>query len=39
MQAVIPAAGEGTRLRQCTTGQPKALVDVAGKPILTHCLE
>lgn len=39
MQAVIPAAGEGTRLRPRTDDRPKALVEVAGKPILTHCFE
>lgn len=39
MQAVIPAAGEGTRLRPLTESQPKALVEVNGKPILTHCFE
>lgn len=39
MQAVVPAAGEGTRLRPLTETRPKALVEVAGKSILTHCLE
>lgn len=39
MQAVIPAAGEGTRLRPLTDTRPKALVEVAGRPILTHCFE
>lgn len=39
MQVVIPAAGAGTRLRPLTDDRPKALVDVAGKPILTHCFE
>lgn len=39
MQVVIPAAGAGTRLRPLTDSRPKALVDVAGKPILTHCFE
>jgi dTDP-glucose pyrophosphorylase len=39
MQAIVPAAGEGTRLRPLTTDRPKGLVAVAGKPILTHCFE
>ncbi|WP_440992316.1 sugar phosphate nucleotidyltransferase [Haloarchaeobius baliensis] len=37
MQGVVPAAGEGTRLRPLTADRPKALVEVAGEPILTHC--
>ena len=39
MQAVVPAAGMGTRLRPLTDNKPKGLVDVAGAPILTHCFE
>jgi glucose-1-phosphate thymidylyltransferase len=39
MQAVVLAAGEGTRLRPLTEDKPKAMVEVAGKPILTHCFE
>ena len=39
MQAVVLAAGEGTRLRPLTEDRPKGLVEVAGKPILTHCFE
>ncbi|MBE7560893.1 NTP transferase domain-containing protein [bacterium] len=39
MIAVIPAAGEGTRLRPHTHTLPKVLVDVAGKPILGHILD
>lgn len=39
MKAVVLAAGEGTRLRPLTADRPKALVEVAGDPILTHCLE
>lgn len=38
-QAVVPAAGEGTRLRPLTETRPKALLEVAGKPILTRCFE
>ncbi len=39
MQAVILAAGKGTRLRPLTEDKPKAMVDVAGRPILTHCFD
>lgn len=39
MQAVVPAAGEGTRLRPRTDDRPKGLVEIAGKPLLTHCFE
>ncbi|MFW6448253.1 MAG: UTP--glucose-1-phosphate uridylyltransferase AglF [Halobacteriota archaeon] len=39
MKAVVLAAGEGTRLRPLTEDTPKGLVEVAGKPILTHCFE
>lgn len=39
MEAVVLAAGEGTRLRPLTESRPKALVEVAGTPILTHCFE
>jgi glucose-1-phosphate thymidylyltransferase len=39
MQAVVLAAGEGTRLRPLTEDKPKGMVKVDGKPILTHCLE
>ena len=39
MIAVIPAAGEGTRLRPHTHTLPKVLVQVAGKPILGHILD
>jgi len=36
MQAVVPAAGEGTRLRPHTADRPKGLVEVAGRPLLSH---
>lgn len=39
MQGVVPAAGRGTRLRPLTDDQPKALVRVAGTPLLTHVFE
>ncbi|MFN8549397.1 MAG: sugar phosphate nucleotidyltransferase [Candidatus Eisenbacteria bacterium] len=37
--AIVPAAGVGTRLRPHTHTVPKALVNVAGKPILAHILD
>lgn len=37
MQAVVLAAGEGSRLRPLTDDKPKGLVEVNGRPILTHC--
>ncbi|MEF8863321.1 MAG: UTP--glucose-1-phosphate uridylyltransferase AglF [Haloarculaceae archaeon] len=39
MKAVVLAAGEGTRLRPLTEDRPKGMVEVAEKPILTHCFE
>ena len=39
MQAVLLAAGEGTRLRPLTEEKPKAMVEVADRPILTHCFD
>ncbi|MFO7610585.1 MAG: sugar phosphate nucleotidyltransferase [Candidatus Krumholzibacteriia bacterium] len=39
MKAVIPAAGVGTRLRPHTLTRPKALLPVAGKPILAHIVD
>ncbi|MEF8779853.1 MAG: sugar phosphate nucleotidyltransferase [Haloferacaceae archaeon] len=38
-QAVIPAAGEGTRLRPLTRDRPKGLLEVAGEPILSRCFD
>jgi glucose-1-phosphate thymidylyltransferase len=39
MKAILPVAGIGTRLRPLTHTIPKALVHVAGKPILGHILD
>ncbi|UCC80981.1 MAG: NTP transferase domain-containing protein [Candidatus Zixiibacteriota bacterium] len=39
MKAIIPVAGIGTRLRPHTHTAPKALLHVAGKPILGHILD
>ncbi len=39
MKAVIPAAGEGTRLRPFTSSEPKVMIPVANKPILQHIVE
>lgn len=36
---MIPVAGAGTRLRPHTITTPKALLSVAGKPILGHILD
>lgn len=38
MKAIIPVAGIGSRLRPHTHTQPKALITVAGKPILAHIM-
>ncbi len=39
MNAIIPVAGVGTRLRPHTYSTPKALLPVAGKPVLAHILD
>ena len=38
-QAVILAAGEGRRLRPFTVTKPKAMLAIAGKPILQYVVE
>ena len=39
MQVIIPVAGAGTRLRPLTYTQPKVLISVAGKPILSFIID
>jgi glucose-1-phosphate thymidylyltransferase len=39
MKVIIPVAGIGTRMRPHTHTAPKALLHVAGKPILGHILD
>jgi glucose-1-phosphate thymidylyltransferase len=39
MKAVVLAAGEGTRLRPLTEDKPKAMVEVDGKPLVSHCFD
>ena len=39
MQAVILAAGEGTRVRPLTKSRPKGLVPVANRPIIEYIIQ
>jgi bifunctional UDP-N-acetylglucosamine pyrophosphorylase/glucosamine-1-phosphate N-acetyltransferase len=39
VQAVILAAGEGTRMRPLTYTRPKVMLPVANRPILEHLME
>lgn len=39
MKAIIPVAGAGTRLRPHTYTQPKALIPIAGKVLLSFIIE
>jgi ADP-glucose pyrophosphorylase len=38
MQAVILAAGEGSRMRPLTSSRPKPMLPLANKPILEHLI-
>lgn len=38
-QAIILAAGEGQRLRPFTVNKPKAMLSIAGKPILGYVID
>src|SRR5438067_11083981 len=38
VEAVVMAGGEGSRLRPLTSGIPKPLVPVVGKPVMEHIL-
>jgi UDP-N-acetylglucosamine diphosphorylase / glucose-1-phosphate thymidylyltransferase / UDP-N-acetylgalactosamine diphosphorylase / glucosamine-1-phosphate N-acetyltransferase / galactosamine-1-phosphate N-acetyltransferase len=39
MQAIILAAGEGSRMRPLTTRLPKVMLPVAGRPLLEHTIQ
>lgn len=39
MKVVIPVAGAGKQLRPHTYTQPKALIPIAGKPLIAHILD
>lgn len=39
MQAIILAAGVGSRLEKLTNGRPKCLAEIGGRPIVLHQLE
>lgn len=39
MDAIVPAAGRGTRMGALTDDRPKPLVEVAGRPLLAHVLD
>ena len=38
MQAIILAAGEGSRMRPLTASRPKVMLPVVGRPFLEHII-
>ena len=38
MQAIVLAAGEGSRMRPLTSNRPKVMLPVAGRPLLEHII-
>ena len=38
-QIIVQAGGKGTRLRPLTDEQPKALIEIAGKPLIEHAIQ
>lgn len=39
LRAIVPAAGKGTRLQMADSSMPKAMVPLAGRPMLEIVLE
>ncbi len=39
VDAIVPAAGRGTRMGHLTADRPKPLVEVAGRPLVAHVLD
>ncbi len=39
MQAVVLAAGRGSRMGSLTEHQPKPLVSLGGSSIISHCID
>ena len=39
MRAIIPVAGIGSRLKPHTFSTPKVLLNVGGKPIISHIID
>lgn len=39
MQGVVPAAGEGTRLRPLTEDKPKMIIKISGQPLVILVFE
>ncbi len=39
MQAIVPAAGEGTRMGSLTDDRPKGVLDINGRPLLAYVFD